>query len=190
MITPLGMGRTTIAVYGGSFNPPHVGHAMVAAWVLWSGQADQVWLLPTFRHAFDKALAPFDTRVAWCRAMAGDVGEGIQVSTLERDLPVPSFTIDTLQALQERNPDARIRLLVGADILDQIDAWKDWAGILDRFSPIVAGRAGHPERPDSPTFPGVSSTALRARLAAGRPVTGLVTRSVEALLTPPSGSPA
>ncbi len=172
------MGRTTIAVYGGSFNPPHVGHALVAAWALWTGQADAVWLVPTFRHAFDKALAPFDERLALCRALADDVSGAVEVLDLERTLPVPSFTIDTLRLLQTRHPGHRFRLLVGADILEQTDAWNSWADIVRLFPPIVVGRVGWPPVPGAPTFPGVSSTELRARLASGEAVDGLVTQGV------------
>ena len=56
-----------VAGYGGSFNPPHVGHAMVAQWVVWTGRADAVWFVPVYQHAFegrhDKTLASFDQRV-------------------------------------------------------------------------------------------------------------------------------
>ena len=176
------MGRTTIAVYGGSFNPPHVGHALVSAWALWTGRADGVWLVPTYRHAFDKALAPFEERIALCRALAADVSSAIEVVTLERELPVPSYTVDTLQVLQSRHPDLRLRLLVGADILDQTDAWKDWDTIQQEFSPLVVGRAGFGDVPDAPTFPEVSSSDLRRRLAAGQTVDGLVTTGVAARL--------
>ncbi len=183
------MNRTTIAVYGGSFNPPHVGHALVAAWSLWTGQADRVWLVPTFRHAFDKTLAPFEERLALCRALARDVGDRIEVQTLEAELPVPSYTVDTLRTLRNRHADVRLRLLVGADVLDQVDEWKDWPAIVEEFAPIVVGRAGYPEVEGAPTFPGVTSTDLREWLAAGKSVHGLVTASVEALLPGSYGEP-
>ncbi len=176
------MGRTTIAVYGGSFNPPHVGHALVAAWALWTRRVDGVWLVPTFQHAFDKALAPFEERVALCRALAADVSEAIEVLTLERDLPVPSYTVDTLSILRDRNPGVSFRLLVGADILDQVDAWKDWGVIARDFDPLVVGRAGFGDVPGAPTFPQVSSTALRTALGRGEDVGAFVTASVSALL--------
>jgi nicotinate-nucleotide adenylyltransferase len=176
------MGRTTIAVYGGSFDPPHVGHALVMAWTLWTRQADQVWLVPTFRHAFEKSLAPFEERLALCRAMAADVHDAVEVLTLEQELPVPSYTVETLRVLRQQNPDADFRLLVGADILRETAKWRDWDVIASEFSPIVAGRAGYPQVPGAPSFPGISSTALRTRLRTGQSVTGLVTASVCELL--------
>ncbi len=172
------MGSRTIGVYGGSFNPPHVGHALVVGWLQWTDRVDEVWLVPSYRHPFDKPLAPFEERVAWCRAMAADVGGSVRVSTVERRLPTPSYTIDVLRALARESPALRLRLVVGADTLRQVHLWKDWAAIEREFAPLVVGRAGFPPRPDAPTFPDVSSTEVRRRLAAGEPVDHLLTRSV------------
>ncbi len=78
-----------VAIYGGSFNPPHVGHALVAAWLLWTRQADAVWLLPVFRHAFEKrhnkALVPWADRLAWCEAFAQDVDPRVRVEAIEAE---------------------------------------------------------------------------------------------------------
>jgi nicotinate-nucleotide adenylyltransferase len=171
-----------VAVYGGSFNPPHIGHAMVAAWLLWTGRVDAVWLVPAFAHAFDKELRPFALRIAMAESMATEVDCRIRVCDIERALPVPSYTIQTLRALRERHPEHRFRLVVGADVLPQTHLWRDWAGIEAEFPPIVVGRGGYPPLPDAPTFPEVSSTAIRALLAAGVGVDHLVTAGVGALL--------
>ncbi|MBN1334942.1 MAG: nicotinate-nicotinamide nucleotide adenylyltransferase [Deltaproteobacteria bacterium] len=173
-----------IGVYGGSFDPPHVGHALVAGWLLWTGRVDEVWLVPAFAHAFDKPLSPFDRRVALCQALAADVDPSrIHVDAVEAGLPVPSYTLGTLEILAARRADARLRLVVGADVLDQVDHWHAWDEIRQRFPVIVAGRAGWPPVPGSPTFPDVSSTEIRRRLAAGEPVDGLVTSRVARMLS-------
>lgn len=175
-----------IAVYGGSFNPPHVGHAMVAAWLRWTGRAEAVWLVPVYRHAFEdwhgKTLAPFDQRVSWCEALAADVGGGVEVCTVEAELPTPSYTIDTLRSLAEAHPEHRFRLVVGADALPQLPQWRDWGAIEAEFSPVVVGRQGYEPVPDSVAFPGVSSTEIRQRLARGEPVSHLLTQGVAAML--------
>ena len=163
-----------VGVYGGSFNPPHVGHAMVAAWLLWTRRVDEVWLVPAFRHAFDKPLAPFERRVAACEALAGCVGPGVRVSTVEASLPTPSYTVATLRALAAANPGARLRLVVGADVLPQLPMWREPRAILEEFPPIAVGRLGFPPVPDAPLFPDVSSTDVRERLARGLPVEHLV----------------
>lgn len=171
-----------IAVYGGSFNPPHLGHAMVAAWTLWSGRCEQVWLLPAFRHAFDKELASFELRVQLCQRMAEEVHPGILVCTAEQDLPVPSYTYNTLCALRLRHPEHRFRLVVGADTLDTTQAWHRWHDIEAEFTPIVVGRQGYRDVADAPNFPDISSTDIRARVRAGEPVDHLVTAGVRALI--------
>lgn len=176
-----------IAVYGGSFNPPHVAHAMVASWARWTGAADAVWLVPVYRHAFanrhDKVLASFEERCRWCEAMASDLGSGVAVSRIEAELPTPSYTIDTLRALQRHHPQHRFRLIVGADVLPQTGDWKDWAAIEAEFAPLVVGRAGYPSpAANMVDFPDVSSTALRERLRSGARIDHLVTQSVAAQL--------
>jgi nicotinate-nucleotide adenylyltransferase len=175
-----------IAVYGGSFNPPHVVHGQVTSWLLASDLVDEVWLLPVFRHAFEgtqgKQLAAFSTRVRWCQALARDVGPRVRVCEEESSLPVPSFTIDTLSHLMRVHPGHEFRLVVGSDVLDQIDSWRDWGGIQAKFAPIVVGRQGHPAPDGVPVFPDVSSTEIRQRLGAGKSVSALLTPGVAALL--------
>lgn len=173
-----------VAIYGGSFNPPHVAHAMVASSIRWTGRAEQVWLVPVFRHAFEglhsKSLAAFEARLSWCEAFAADVGPFVRVCDVERELPTPSYTIATLRHLAAVHPEHQLRLVVGADVLPQLPKWRDWSAIEAEFSPIVVGRAGFPAVPDAPTFPDVSSTEVRARLEAGRPINHLLTASVAA----------
>ena len=175
-----------IAVYGGSFNPPHVAHGMVASWLLWTGLADEVWLVPVYKHAFEgwhnKALAPFDRRISWCKALAADVDPRVRVCEIERHLDTPSYTIETLRALAAQHPDHRFRLVVGADALPTLPKWRAWPEIEEEFAPIVVGRAGYPDVPDAISFPALSSTEIRERLESGRPVNHLVTAGVARLL--------
>lgn len=175
-----------VAVYGGSFNPPHVAHAMVASWLLWTRRADRVWLVPVFRHAFeglhDKSLAPFELRLSWCRALAAEVVPAedprVEVLDIESHLPAPSYTIDTLRALSVASPGVDLFPVVGADVLSQLPRWREWPTLQERFPPLVVGRAGYPSPADSLSFPDVSSSAIRQRLLAGAPVDHLVPASV------------
>jgi nicotinate-nucleotide adenylyltransferase len=171
-----------IAIYGGSFNPPHVGHAMVAGWLHWTDRVDQVWLVPTRSHPFGKPMASFSFRVRLCEALATTVGDWVRVSTIEDELDEPSYTIDTLYELSRRHPEHRFRLVLGSDNLDQLHAWKDWEGIEAAFAPIMVGRQGYPTPEGAVDFPGVSSTQIRRRLRAGEPVEHLVPAPVLALL--------
>jgi nicotinate-nucleotide adenylyltransferase len=166
-----------VAVFGGSFNPPHVGHLMVAEWVRWTARADAVWWVPVRGHPFSKDLAPYDDRVELCRAAVAGIA-GIEVSEVERDLPTPSYTIDTLSALARRHPEHLFRLVVGADVLPDTPRWKDWPGIEARFDPIRVGRVGWPTPPGAIDFPGVSSTEVRRRVAAGEDASALVPAAI------------
>jgi nicotinate-nucleotide adenylyltransferase len=167
-----------IGVYGGSFNPPHVGHAMVAAWLKWTDQVDEVWLVPTWQHAFGKELAPFHLRVAMCEALAAQVGAFVRVSTVEQDLGGVSYTIDTLRHLSDAQPTARFRLVVGADNLAVAPKWRAWDAIVRDFAPIVVGRSGVGAIDGAPSFPEVSSTGVREAIASGRDVAAWVPSEV------------
>ena len=160
-----------IAVYGGSFNPPHVAHAMVASWLLWTKQVDEVWLVPVFRHAFEglhgKKLVEYAQRVAWCRLLQHDVDARIKVSTIESELPTPSYSVDTLKALSEQFPENSFRLVIGADVIPDLPKWKDWHVIENLFSPIIVGRGGYPCPAGAVAFPEVSSSAIRSDLKKG-----------------------
>jgi len=167
-----------VAVYGGSFNPPHVGHAMVTAWLRWTDRVDEVWLLPTFEHAFGKALLPFELRVQCCEALATAVGPWVRVEPIESQLPVPSYTIDTLEALSREHPRHHFRVVVGADILPETPRWKAWDAIEESFPPIVVGRGGYPPIPGVPSFPEISSTEIRAAIVRGDPVDRMLPAAV------------
>lgn len=171
-----------VAIYGGSFNPPHVGHAMVAGWLRWTDRVDEVWLVPVWRHPFGKPLEPWDLRLSMCAALARQVGRWVRVEPIEATLDGVSYTVRTLDALAARHPEHRLHLVVGADVLPQTPAWRDWGTIQARYPPVLVGRGGFPEVPDAPTFPEVSSTDVRARIAEGRPWRHLVPSGVAALI--------
>lgn len=155
---------------------------MVAGWLRWTGQVDEVWFVPACEHAFGKSLAPWERRLAAVHALGAvlnGAGHGwTRTSDIERTLPRPSYTITTLDTLRERHVDRDFRLVVGADVWAQLSLWKDHQRVIAEYSPIVVGRAGYPEIPGAPTFPGVSSTEIRERIARGEDVSALVPRSV------------
>ena len=92
----------------------------------------------------------------------------VSVSTIEADLPTPSRTLDTLNALSRHHPDAQFRLVVGADILEEVDQWYRWDEIERLAPPLVVGRAGNdPPSGPSVALPAISSTEVRAQLARG-----------------------
>jgi nicotinate-nucleotide adenylyltransferase len=178
---------TTIAVFGGSFNPPHVAHQMVALYVLETIAVDELWIVPTWRHVFGMELACYDDRVAMCELAAAPLGPRCVVSRIEEELArregfIASRTLDTLDAITAARPGVELRLVIGADILAETAKWYRWDEVVRRAPPIVVSRGGYPRPPELASteleITTLSSTAVRARLAAGHDASGLLPRSV------------
>ncbi len=161
------MGTEVVGVFGGSFNPPHVGHVLAAAYALAVHAIDRVLVVPVYHHPFRKELAPFQHRVAMAELAMAELA-GVAVSAIERELDGEGRTLHTLEALAAREPGWRMRLIVGADVLADRDKWHRFERVEALAPLIVLGRAGFREREaPAPLLPEVSSTAIRAALAAG-----------------------
>lgn len=154
-----------VAVFGGSFNPPHVAHVLAVVWALSVAPIDRVLVVPVYQHPFSKELIPYDQRLAMCEAAMGWI-PGATISSVERDLDGNSLTLRTVTRLAQDHPDWRMRLLVGADVLADLPKWHHWDKIAEIAPPIVMGRAGV-NRDDAPVamLPNVSSTEVREALA-------------------------
>ena len=88
-----------VAIYGGSFDPPHLGHVLSVAWTLSAADVDAVWIIPTWKHPFDKEHgATFDQRMRMCE-LAFAVFREVEVSDIERRLGGISRTLHTLDTL-------------------------------------------------------------------------------------------
>lgn len=171
-----------IAIYGGSFNPPHVGHQLAVAYVLMSEPVDELWVMPAASHAFSKSLAPYAQRVDMLRLAMRHFGSRVHVCTLESELPLPSRTLHTLQAVRRARPEAALTLVVGADVLAESAHWLGWDEICAQARLLTLGRPGY--QSDAPvTLPNVSSSTIRQRLAAGASVDGLIDREVLAYIS-------
>lgn len=180
---------------GGTFDPPHIGHLIVATEALWQLGLDEVRLVPARvpPHKAAADLAPPERRAAWLeRAVAGRPGLSVSRAELERE--GPSYTADTLQQMAAAEPDARLWFILGADQLPELPRWHDPERILAAARLAVVPRAGRdraalqavadevaPGRVDWLDVPeiGVSSSMIRERLAAGRPVSFLVPPEIE-----------
>ena len=173
-----------IAVLGGSFDPPHVGHVLLASYVLSVGEFDGVIIVPTHTHAFGKVMAPFAHRIAMSeRAFAVLDPNRCVVSSLEASLPAPSFTVQTLEAIHVQHPTATMRLIVGADILASAHQWR----AIDRVRALapffVVGRAGFEAVSDvHAELIQVSSTEMRRKLNEREDVTSWMPRTVRAYI--------
>lgn len=135
--------KQRIGLFGGSFNPPHCGHVMIALWALMTGEFDRIMVVPTFKHAFGKDLLDFDDRLEMCRAAFMPIHSHVEVSPVERAIG-HSITADTVEYLRDAYAqlgiDAEFTVLIGSDIVadlpkwDKIDKLKELAEfmVLDR----------------------------------------------------------
>jgi nicotinate-nucleotide adenylyltransferase len=189
-----------IGVFGGTFDPVHVGHLVMAEQCREQAKLDRVLFVPAARppHKQERIISDFTHRAEMLRlALAGQ--PAFQVDELERDRPGPSFTVETLQELLAHNPGEQFELLLGADCLPDLPTWKDPARIVQLAGLVVVNRPGFalmtpemlraslglaPESVarfqavDSPLLE-ISSRDLRRRVAAGLSIRYLVPRAVE-----------
>ncbi|MBK8254545.1 MAG: nicotinate (nicotinamide) nucleotide adenylyltransferase [Polyangiaceae bacterium] len=172
-VTPADSGRDTIpggprvAIFGGSFNPPHVAHVLAVVYALAVEPVDEVLVVPVYRHPFSKELVPFEDRLAMCEAAMGWIPR-TRVSAVERDLGGESLTLRLVSHLRDVHPDWELRLLVGADVLADLPKWHRFDKIAEIAPPIVMGRAGvAADDAPLPVLPRVSSTEVRDALARG-----------------------
>lgn len=166
-----------VAFFGGSFNPPHVAHQLVSLYVLETAPVDELWLVPCWKHPFDKALAPYVDRLRMCELAAAALGPRARASDIEGRLGGESRTLLTIKALRKERPDCEFHLVVGADIEPELPAWYGAEELVRTVPRIVVGRGGFAS--GSPVaMPELSSTEVRRRLAAGGFVDGLLPKSV------------
>ena len=153
-----------VALFGGSFNPPHVGHVLAASYVLSVADVDRLLVVPVFAHPFEKPLAPFGDRLAMCR-LAMESMPRVEVSPIEQTLAAPSLTLRTVRHLLTENPDWSLRLVVGADLLAEASQWHAFDEVARLAPLLLLGRHGV-RGPDGPKalLPDVSSTEVREML--------------------------
>jgi len=155
----------TAAVFGGSFNPPHVAHVLAAAYAVSTADVDRVLCVPVLKHAFDKELEPFEHRAAMCNLALGWI-PGVDVSRVEATLGAPSRTLRTLEHLGAEHPDWQFRLLIGSDVLTETHKWFAFDEVRRLAPPLVLARVGFPTaQAPVAVLPDVSSTRVRELLS-------------------------
>jgi len=167
--------KPVLAVLGGSFDPPHLGHVLMPTYVLARGLAARVLVAPCWSHPFAKRMSPYLDRLTWTRLAMAIHGDRVEVTDLEQRLAearakdVPSYTYELLRAVQAEHPDYRVRLVIGSDISDaELRKWHDHAALIAEFPPIVVPRMGYAD-PKSCALPEISSTAVRGWLLSDSP---------------------
>ena len=169
-----------VALFGGSFNPPHVAHQMVALYVLETARIDQIWFVPTWKHPFHKPLAPFEARLRMCEIAVKSLGSRARVSEIERTIGGPSRTLNTVRRLRKLNPTHEYSLVIGSDVAEEVPTWYRSEDLQTLVPFIIVGRrAAKGAAEHTPvTMPEVSSTEVRSLLRAGKSAEGLVPRAV------------
>lgn len=168
-----------IGIFGGSFNPIHSGHAIIAHHIITSGAVDRLWLMvsPVNPLKADHERQVADTDRLRMAEMVTRPLENVETSAFEFTMPTPSYTIDTLNALQAKFPDDELYLVIGADNWTVFDRWRNSEEILAKYHVLIYPRLGHdvviPEAlrdrvtlVNAPIIE-LSSTAVRERLAHG-----------------------
>jgi nicotinate-nucleotide adenylyltransferase len=177
-----------LGIFGGTFDPPHVGHLVVAVNVRWEIGLDRVLIVVAndpWQKSNSRDVSSAEDRLAMCEAAVGDV-DGLEVSDLEIRRGGVSLTAETLADLRDEDPQRELFLIVGSDAAAGLPTWERVEEVKRLATIVVVTRPGAEEglpppgwewrRVETPRLE-VSSTDLRARVAEGRPL--------EYLLTPP-----
>jgi len=135
--------RRKIGLFFGSFNPVHVGHLIIANYMVGHTYLDEVWFVVSPQNPFKdkKNLADKYDRLEMVRLAIKDA-ENLKVSDIEFSLPRPSYTVDTLAHLREQYPDRDFSLIMGADNLAGLHKWKNADIILRNHHILVYPRPG------------------------------------------------
>jgi nicotinate-nucleotide adenylyltransferase len=182
-----------IGLYFGSFNPPHLGHVVVAQYALELLSLDEVWFVvsPNNPHKDPAVLMDVVHRVNMTALALHDYAH-FKVDTTELELPVPSYTFQTLMKLQVDHPKNDWYLIIGEDNLPRFHEWREVEYLKRNLTICVYPRLGVDLTLVDPTIPyqmfnaprvEISSTEVRKRLSEGKPVDLLVGKDVAEYLT-------
>lgn len=171
-----------IGIFGGSFDPIHIGHAIIAQHIISSGAVDRLWFMvsPVNPLKVGKERLVTDTDRLRMVEMVSRPMEGVETSAFEFTMPRPSYTIDTLNALQAKFPDDEFYLVTGGDNWQIFTKWRNSDEILAKYHLLIYPRLGYdvviPDElkdrvtlVDAPIIE-ISSTEVRERLSNGQSV--------------------
>jgi len=183
-----------VGLFGGSFNPPHVAHLIVAEVARDQFGLDEVWWIPnaTPPHKSSDELAAVEHRLEMTRRVVSD-NAGFRLCDIEVERAGVSYTVETVRALQERHPDTDFGLIIGSDSLDHFADWHRPDEIAERVPLVVYKRPGVIDTVPEPRFARhvryvaapvmeVSGTEIRSRCRSGRSIRYLVPDPVHAYI--------
>ena len=177
-----------IAIFSGSYDPPHKGHIAVAQYILQEQLAEEVWFTPTPHNPLKEAhlLSATQERMAMA-ALALAPFPQIKLCDIETTLPQPSYTINTLRTLREQYPQHQFILVIGADNWNNFHLWREAQNITTEFCILVYPRKGYPIHiaADYPQVKSIqapeidiSSTTIREAVAQGKDISQWLPQTV------------
>lgn len=178
-----------VGILGGTYNPPHIGHLIIANEVKHALQLDEVRLMPTAMppHKDADSAVTKEQRLAMVQ-LAIDGVEGLVSSSFEVDRGGVSYSYDTMKCLVEAEPNTQFYFIIGGDMIDQLDTWHRIDELIQFITFVGVNRPGWNGETDYPVqlvqIPEIdlSSTMLREKFSEKRTVTFLMPPAVEAFI--------
>ena len=160
--------RVNTAVFGGKFDPPHLGHQLSIFLAIEKYGFDEVWVIPSFSHPFGFHPSDFDTRLEMCRIMTKPFGDKAKVLDIEKKIGLEVvYTVNLIEHLKKSFPENDFSLLIGSDNWDVRQKWKDFSKIEKMCRKIVViGRGESAEQGFS--LPDISSTMIKNMIKEGK----------------------
>lgn len=178
-----------IGIFGGSFNPIHIGHAMIANVLSENSDLDEVWIMPNRINPFKTSMphpVSFAHRMKMAQLVADECRD-VRVCGIEETMPEPSYTYNTLCELRRLYPEHQFKLIVGSDNMQVFEKWRNYDRIISEFglliylrpNAVISADYGENIRiiRDVPEVL-ISSTQVRERLSEGLSVKFMVTDKV------------
>lgn len=176
-----------IGIFGGSFNPVHNGHIMLAQYLAQHSHLDEVWLTlsPQNPLKISNSLLDDNHRLAMLN-LAIERYPLLKVCDIELEMPRPSYTINTLDELSRRYPDYRFNVVIGGDNWNIIDRWKDYRRIINEYGVVIYPRPGYELSSTNNSnvvvveapLADISSTEIREAFANGKEARHLIPQKV------------
>jgi nicotinate-nucleotide adenylyltransferase len=175
-----------IAVLGGGFNPPHLGHLLICQQVLAFTDIEEVWLLPYFAHPWEKPSISPDDRLAMCKTMESKT---IKVSDIEIAQRRKNYTFETIDLITRKYPNHTFSWIIGSDLYEEFFSWEKSLEMVEKVNILVFPRAGWPItklpanfwtiKDELLTTSDTSSEKIRKMIKEGLSIKGLVLPEVE-----------
>jgi nicotinate-nucleotide adenylyltransferase len=163
-----------IGIYGGTFDPPHLGHINAAKKAINDLKLDKLFIIPAFTSPFKlgRKMTPPPVRIEMCIAAFGSLSKAIEISDIEISKPEISYTITTVSQLKKLYPSADLYLIAGSDVPENFDKWCESERLKKLVTLYIIPRELVP----------VSSTEIRDKIKNGEDTAGLLTPEVKEII--------